>query len=1377
MKKIMLLVAVLASLSSFGADGTWSAASGGNWSDSTKWLNGIIANGDDSAAVFPFGYDITPNQAVSLNRMTVKVHNFRLVNSPGNVFTMKNSPVIEIEPFALRAQGMHFNQPITGDGGVLTIKGGSINLESSATFTNFSRMDLRGVASLSPRFSRPVTEGDLRLIDSRINNNSQQYTGFLPAGGKLIVGAGQNVARTGYWELMTLPSVIEREAQGTLQITLSTNRMFLADAPALMNDEGRLPTWLLMDNSGLYRFATHTAGGGLSAFPITKYDLAAATDADTVRITNSVTLTANAAAGALQVSSALNFANQTLTLGATESLGALLLDTSLTNNSGAVTFTGAEGLVVANGSFSVQPQITGPIALSVLAGMDNINATKNHTLLLNNAANDFSGGLHILVGTVSSTNLPSAFGPGPISVRGQVGTYMETAPGERIAFGGQLYLQKGTLTNQLFLAGAGSEWALAALRLGSGTKVESPITLTDAAVIRSDAGRAEISGVIAGDYSLRLWPDVSGVLALSGANAYTGGTMIVSPAMAGTVPGVVQVTSTGSLGSGPVLNNGTLVLDYSNYAFAAPLTGNGTFMQTNNTTVTFQNAVSQGALFVDKGTVAVNGATNVFGLLVGQSGQLQAATDTVVVLGTNSTQTGIFYGALADGTGKISLVKRGTNTQVLAGISTYSGETIVEAGTLRLAGDFSTEPLPGLSVLPTLQLDAANRNATVTTNEAGAVTAWASQGVIPATFTQSNPALMPVYDPQALNGLGGIRFSGVKNGDGTAVTNRLSCSASGSITQQTVYAVSHPTAARTFAGLIGSTGADNGIRQGGGAAWDTGFSKWGVTGVGNFAVNGVDRTGNFSYAAPHLLRTAVEGAQNIGSTLSVGQFFDNTGEYPRALNGSIGEILMYPRRLTPAENSLITSYLMNKWRVGTYVAPAQFLPATTAMTIRKGAVLDLNGASQTFASLVCEGTLRNSSTNPVTVTFSSGNISGTLEGRINIVKIGSGALAVSQPENTVFNGKMTVTEGSVTFLNWWSDQVPDISGMTFHLDAARIENLQTNAQNEVVTWKNTGVAGGDFVGDTGLPATTLPTFSATAFGGRKGVKFNGTDTTVAVTNRLRNSVNTIGRTFFFVTQTDSYVTFGGIFGPRNSDYGIRLGSATSWSPYRNAVNDDGFGYGTNYFINGVQNVTSFQAATPYLFTVRANRDNWNTQWALGNYFNWTGGVQSRAYNGLMGEVIAYSRVLTPAEQQSVEAYLARKWMGTKTADNNILPASTALELGASGTLDLGQMAQTFTGLSGSGGSVTNGTTTLGGTLEVTVGAGGTVTPFYFSSLILSDGLNIVFKNGVPVSGSVLIQGGAVTGNPSTFILPKGFLAKISNNTLAVYNMGTMLIFR
>ncbi|MDD2598929.1 MAG: hypothetical protein PHO37_06880 [Kiritimatiellae bacterium] len=279
-----------------------------------------------------------------------------------------------MDPFSTRAAGITLCQPITGDGSVLTIRGSNINLEPNSFFTNFSCVDLKGVGSLSPRYSHPVTDGDLRMANSRINNNSQQATGFLVAGGKLIVGPGQNVFRTGYTEEMTLPAVIEREAQGTLHITLpDVIRMFLADAPSLMNAEGRLPPWLLINKNGAYRFTTHTVNAGITDFPITKFDLATAMDADTVRITNGATLTADAAAGALHLSAPLSFPGQTLTLGASDMLGTLMLDNTLNNTLGSLTFTGSEGLIVANASAVIEPRITGPIALSVLAGMDNIH--------------------------------------------------------------------------------------------------------------------------------------------------------------------------------------------------------------------------------------------------------------------------------------------------------------------------------------------------------------------------------------------------------------------------------------------------------------------------------------------------------------------------------------------------------------------------------------------------------------------------------------------------------------------------------------------------------------------------------------------------------------------------------------------------------------------------------------------------------------------------------------------------------------------------------------------------------------------------------------------------------------------------------------------
>ena len=189
MKTLLIAVlAVLTRLSGFAADGIWTSLSDGNWSDSSKWLNGVIANGDDSSAVMQSGVKVTPNQDVSLHEFIVKAPIFSLNSSSGNVFTMKNNPLIKVDPFPSRGLGITLNQLITGDGSVLTIKGGNINLESLSGITNFSRVDVMGVATLSPRYSRPVTDGDLRVSDSRINNNSQQATGYLVAGGKLIVG-------------------------------------------------------------------------------------------------------------------------------------------------------------------------------------------------------------------------------------------------------------------------------------------------------------------------------------------------------------------------------------------------------------------------------------------------------------------------------------------------------------------------------------------------------------------------------------------------------------------------------------------------------------------------------------------------------------------------------------------------------------------------------------------------------------------------------------------------------------------------------------------------------------------------------------------------------------------------------------------------------------------------------------------------------------------------------------------------------------------------------------------------------------------------------------------------------------------------------------
>src|SRR5262245_61505615 len=50
---------------SVAADGVWSTDSSGNWSDTTKWAGGVVADGADSTAYFT--NDITTIRTVTLD--------------------------------------------------------------------------------------------------------------------------------------------------------------------------------------------------------------------------------------------------------------------------------------------------------------------------------------------------------------------------------------------------------------------------------------------------------------------------------------------------------------------------------------------------------------------------------------------------------------------------------------------------------------------------------------------------------------------------------------------------------------------------------------------------------------------------------------------------------------------------------------------------------------------------------------------------------------------------------------------------------------------------------------------------------------------------------------------------------------------------------------------------------------------------------------------------------------------------------------------------------------------------------------------------------------------------------------------------------------
>ena len=91
------------------------------------------------------------------------------------------------------------------------------------------------------------------------------------------------------------------------------------------------------------------------------------------------------------------------------------------------------------------------------------------------------------------------------------------------------------------------------------------------------------------------------------------------------------------------------------------------------------------------------------------------------------------------------------------------------------------------------------------------------------------------------------------------------------------------------------------------------------------------------------------------------------------------------------------------------------LPVSTRLAVSAGAVLDLNGASQTVAGLSGSGWVMNSSTTNATFTFGSDNastsFSGIVEGPVSLVKAGSGTMTLSGAN--LYTGATTVEGGTL----------------------------------------------------------------------------------------------------------------------------------------------------------------------------------------------------------------------------------------------------------------------------------------------------------------------------------------------------------------------------
>ena len=197
----------------------------------------------------------------------------------------------------------------------------------------------------------------------------------------------------------------------------------------------------------------------------------------------------------------------------------------------------------------------------------------------------------------------------------------------------------------------------------------------------------------------------AGTLTLTGANTYTGGTIISG--------GALQLGNGGTSGSilGDVVDNGIFAINRSDtFTFGGVISGTGAFMQLGpGTTVLTGANTYTGATSVNAGTLqagaanafspfsafsVASGATldfNSFNQTIGSLAGAGNVTLGAATLTTGNDNTSTTFSGAISGTG--GLTKSGAGTLLLTGISTYTGATTVNAGTLSVNGSIANSAL------------------------------------------------------------------------------------------------------------------------------------------------------------------------------------------------------------------------------------------------------------------------------------------------------------------------------------------------------------------------------------------------------------------------------------------------------------------------------------------------------------------------------------------------------------------------------------------------------------------------------------------------------------------------------------------------------------
>ncbi len=835
----------------------------------------------------------------------------------------------------------------------------------------------------NPITGKPVTGSNIVIQPSGVqpnsvafNNNAVNYT-LSDSGGTTGIAGTTGIVKSG-------SGTVYLQGPNSLQGTVAINAgiVDISNGAALGVSSGVSvasgAALQLQGGIAVGALPLGLAGGGFAANPAGALNNVSGTNSYAGAVTLTAPATIAVAAGQLTLSGGINGNGNSLTIGGpgtTMITGTMSPTTNLIDN-GALTLTTA-AQTIANFSDS---------------GAGTSSLTLNNTALTVTGAGAFSG---------------SISGGGSLTISNGALLLTGSTSLPNMTVNGSVFQTAGVVTQ----SGAGGALSVGAAggtgvyNLSAGTVVAN-----GGLVVGGPAGSA-------GNGTLNL---TGGVVQATGGLTAGNGTTTINLG-----PAILQTPAWTAVNNGVVninINGGTLQANAGGTGFlgTAPSTNvnvyaGGVVIDTQGNNI----AINQGLLGVGGGgitsvTIARPDTTTVFATppAVTFSGGAGSGASAYATLSPSGTINGIVVtnpgsytsppNMSVNGSSVVfeptltsnslgGLTKNGPGMLTLGGTSTYGGPTVINAGTLQVASgrpagtaayypfDGSTADLSGNANNGTISSGAA----TYTTGQFGqAIALNSSQSVI-----VPNSASLQLSNNFTVSGWFNLNAAGMGSNVNGIVGTRFG--------QDETFDLKVDGPGQLIHGDVGNgsgwinTGLDIDNLSFGAGQWH--MVTYVVTPTGaQLYFDGVDKQ-NYTWASSTpTFMTAAAGAQ-----MQIGQSF--AGEY---MNGAIDDVSVYGRALTATQvQGLYQGSLLAQ-------LPAQ-LPATSAVSIANNATLDLNGTSQTVASLADivsgqGGLVTNSAGGSVTLTLNPApNAVNTFSGTI---QDGAGKVSVS------FQGDISATQ-------------------------------------------------------------------------------------------------------------------------------------------------------------------------------------------------------------------------------------------------------------------------------------------------------------------------------------------------------------------------------